>query len=227
MTLAGNPPPQRARVMLVDDHDLVRQGIRSLIQDRPGLSVCAEVAAAEDALALASETRPDIVVVDISMPRVSGIDLTIQLKKLIPKIEVLVLTMHESERIVGQALRAGASGYLLKSADGEQIVEAIVALSRHRPYFSPIVSEALLQQYLKPGDFTEPLLTPRERQIVKLIAEGEGNKNIANLLQLSIKTIETHRAAAMRKIGAKSSADLTLYALRNGLVFIESHPLVS
>jgi DNA-binding NarL/FixJ family response regulator len=135
--------------------------------------------------------------------------------------------MHESERVIGQALRAGANGYLLKSGDGTQIVAAIVALSRHRPYFSPTVSEALLQQYLKPGsDFTEPLLTSRERQIVKLIAEGNSNKAIANLLQLSVKTIETHRGAAMRKIGAKSGAELTLYALRNDLVSVASSPVV-
>jgi DNA-binding NarL/FixJ family response regulator len=205
--------------MLVDRHEVVRRGVRALIQHLPGLSVCAEAATAEDALVLASEMQPDIVVVDILMPQISGIDLTVQLKRLMPEVEILVLTMHGSERVVGQALRAGVRGYLLKSADGNEIVEAILALSRHRPYFSSTVSEALLKQYLTcGGEFTEPLLTSRERQVVKLIAEGKSNKVMAHLLRRSIKTIEIHRASAMRKIGAKSKAEIALYALRNELV---------
>jgi DNA-binding NarL/FixJ family response regulator len=132
---------------------------------------------------------------------------------------VLILTMHESDRLAGQALRAGARGYLLKGESEDKLMEALEALSRHQPYFSPSVSETLLQGYLH-SEPTHDLkqLTPRERQIVKLVAEGKSNKVIASVLNLSIKTVETHRSAAMHKVGAKSAADLTLYAARNDLV---------
>jgi DNA-binding NarL/FixJ family response regulator len=205
--------------MLVDDHEVVRQGVRSLIEPVPDWNVCAEAAGGEDALKLAAETRPDILVLDVSMPNVSGLDLILQLKKLLPKVEILVLTMHDSERIVAQALRAGARGYLLKSDSGDKLIEALTALSRHQTYFSASVSETLLQVYLNSNAAQEhEQLTPRERQIVKLVAEGNSNKRISAILHVSIKTVETHRSAAMRKIGAKSSADLALYAARNELV---------
>jgi DNA-binding NarL/FixJ family response regulator len=205
--------------MLVDDHEVVRQGVRSLIEPVADWTVCAEAAGGEDALKLAAETRPDIIVLDVSMPNVSGLDLILQLKRLLPKVEVLVLTMHDSERIVAQALRAGARGYLLKSDSGDKLIEALTALSRHQTYFSASVSETLLQVYLNSNAAQEhEQLTPRERQIVKLVAEGNSNKRISAILHVSIKTVETHRSAAMRKIGAKSSADLALYAARNELV---------
>jgi DNA-binding NarL/FixJ family response regulator len=205
--------------MIVDDHDVVRQGVRALINDIPDWSVCAETADGRNAPKLAAEVKPDIVIVDLSMPGTSGLDVIDQLKKLMPQVEVLVLTMHDSERIVSQALRAGARGYVLKSDPAEKLIEAITSLSRHQPFFSAAVSENLLQFYLKPeradGD---DQLTSRERQIVKLIAEGKGNKHIANMLNISVKTVETHRSAAMKKIGARSSADIALYAVRNEIV---------
>jgi DNA-binding NarL/FixJ family response regulator len=205
--------------MLVDDHEVVRQGVRSLIESVPDWTLCAEAAGSEEALKLAAEAKPDIVVVDVSMPNVSGLDLIIQLKRILPKVEVLVLRMHDSERIVAQALRAGARGYLLKSDGGDKLIEALAALSRHQTYFSASVSETLLQAYLNSNSTQEhEQLTPRERQIVKLVAEGNSNKRISMILNVSVKTVETHRSAAMRKIGAKSSADLALYAARNELV---------
>ena len=212
-------PRRRVRLMLVDDHEVVRQGVRALVETVPDWTLCGEAAGGEEALKLAEEAKPDIVVLDVSMPNVSGLDLIIQLKKILPKVEILVLTMHDSERIVAQALRAGARGYLLKSDGGDKLIEALTALSRHQTYFSASVSETLLQVYLnsnQPQDHEQ--LTPRERQIVKLVAEGNSNKRIAMILKVSIKTVETHRSAAMRKIGAKSSADLALYAARNELV---------
>jgi DNA-binding NarL/FixJ family response regulator len=143
----------------------------------------------------------------------------IQLKKLLPRTEILVLTMHDSERIVAQALRAGARGYVLKSDGGDALIDALTALSKHQPYFSASVSENLLQVYLNSNASQEhEQLTPRERQIIKLVAEGNSNKRIAIILRLSIKTVETHRSAAMRKIGAKSTADVAMYAARNELV---------
>ena len=212
-------PRQRVRLMLVDDHEVVRQGVRSVIETVPDWTLCGEAGRADEALQIAAEAKPDVVVCDVSMPNVSGLDLIIQLRKLLPRVEILVLTMHDSERIVGQALRAGARGYLLKSDGGDKLVEALTALSRHQTYFSPSVSETLLQVYLnsKSGQEHEQL-TPRERQIVKLVAEGNSNKRIAMMLKMSIKTVETHRSSAMRKVGAKSSADLAIYAARNELV---------
>ena len=215
----GALPRKKIKIILVDDHEIVRQGVKSLIETIPDWTVCAEAADGESAMQAAKELRPDVAVVDISMPSFSGLDLIVELKKTLPGIEILVLTMHESERIVAQALRAGARAYLLKSDGGEKLFEALTALSHHQTYFSPSVSETLLATYLnsEPAHENE-VLTPRERQIVKLVAEGNSNKRIALALKVSIKTVETHRSAAMRKIGAKSSADLALYAARNELV---------
>lgn len=203
------------RVMLVDDHTMVRRGLRALIESTPGWTVCAEAADGHEALSIAVEAQPDVIVIDLSMPKLGGIDATIQLRQLVPGVEVLILTMHESDQLMDQARRAGALGYLLKGDSGEKLMEALHSLSRHRPY-----------KYLpKPGarpdndsQSEQHRLTPRERQVVKLVAEGNTNNAIAALLKVSIKTVETHRLAAMRKIGAKSSADLTMYAARNGLV---------
>lgn len=211
--------PSVKRVMLADDHAVVRRGLRTLIEGVPGWEVCAEAADGNETVSLAAETKPDVLIMDLSMPGLGGVDATIQIRKILPQIEVLILTMHESDRLAGQALRAGARGYLLKGESEDKLMEALEALSRHQPYFSPSVSETLLQGYLH-SEPTHDLkqLTPRERQIVKLVAEGKSNKVIASVLNLSIKTVETHRSAAMHKVGAKSAADLTLYAARNDLV---------
>lgn len=216
---ASRSPPDPRRVMLVDDHTVVRRGLRSLIESVPGWEVCAEASEGHEAILVATEMQPDIVVMDLSMPKLGGIDATIQLRKILKGVEILILTMHESDRLVGQALRAGARGYLLKSESEDKLIEALEALSRHQPYFSSSVSETLLQGYLSAETALDPKqLTPRERQIVKLVAEGKTNKHIALILGVSIKTVETHRSSAMHKVGAKSSADLTLYAARNDLV---------
>jgi DNA-binding NarL/FixJ family response regulator len=216
---SAGTPRRRVRLMLVDDHEVVRQGVRALIESVPDWTLCAEASGSEQALKAAAEARPDIIVLDVSMPNVSGLDLILQMKKILPKVEILVLTMHDSERIVAQALRAGARGYLLKSDTGDKLIEAVAALARRQTYFSASVSETLLQVYLNSNTTEEhEQLTPRERQIVKLVAEGNSNKRIALILKVSVKTVETHRSAAMRKIGAKSSADLALYAARNELV---------
>ena len=207
------------RVMLVDDHTMVRKGLRALIESVPGWEVCAEAEDGHQALGIAASAQPDIIVMDLSMPRLGGIDATIQLRKLIPGVEILILTMHESDQLIDQALRAGALGYLLKGESGEKLMEALQTLSRHQPYnlrgmTRPSQTDSQLRKSF--GDRTR--LTPRERQIVKLVAEGNTNNVIADILGVSIKTVQTHRLSAMRKVGAKSSADLTLYAARNSLV---------
>lgn len=222
MIRAGHRPPDRVKhVMIVDDHVLVRRGIRAIIETAPGWEVCAEAENGYEALELARKACPEFVIMDISMPRVGGIDATTQLRALLPDVEVLILSMHESDELLGQALRAGARGYLLKSESDTKLVDALEALARHKPFFSPNVSETLLKGYLSSKAGADPKrLTTRERQIVKLVAEGNTNKRIATFLNISIKTVETHRSSAMQKIGANSSADLTMYAARNNLVEI-------
>lgn len=210
-----------ARVMVVDDHLIVRRGIISLIDEDPGFTVCGEADDGAQALTLAGAVRPDIVVLDISLPGMGGIDVAVQLRKILPDAEILFLTMHDSERMVADALRVGARAYVLKSECDDKLMEALRALSRHQPYFAAHVSERLLESYLSTHASHDPIqLTPRERQIVTLVAEGNSNKTIALLLGVSVKTVETHRSSAMRKVGAKSSADLALYAARNRLVQI-------
>jgi DNA-binding NarL/FixJ family response regulator len=204
--------------MLVDDHDVVRRGVRSLISAMPDWTVCAESRENYEALNLAAEAKPDIVVTEISTA--DGIDLLIHFKKLLPKSEILVLTGIECERTIARALRVGVRGYVLKSETGHRIIDALSALSRHQPFFSSSVSESLLDFYVRSGPASGELLTSRERQVVRLVAEGNTNKRISTMLKLSIKTVETHRAAAMQKIGAKSAADIARYALRNDLVHL-------
>jgi DNA-binding NarL/FixJ family response regulator len=210
---------RRMRIMLVDDHEIVRQGIRSLIETIPEWTVCAEAADGQAALQLAEQMRPDVIVLDISLPKIGGLDVLVELKRMLPDAEILVLTMHDSERTIAQMLRAGCRGYLLKTETGEKLVEALTKVSRHQTYFSSSVSETLLQYYINSAEEHEhEQLTPRQRQIVKLVAEGNSNKRIAYILNISVKTVETHRLEAMRRIGAKSSADLALYAARNELI---------
>ena len=200
--------------MLVDDHAMVRKGLRALIESMPGWVVCAEAGDGHEAVAIAQQAAPDIIVIDLSMPKLSGIDATIQLRQLIPDVEVLVLTMHESDHLVDQAMKAGAIGYLRKGDSEERLMEALAMVAKHQPY----TYLGSVGPQREQSDSEDRRLTPRERQIVKLVAEGNTNHSISELLGVSIKTVETHRLAAMRKIGARSSADLTMYAARNGLV---------
>lgn len=201
--------------MLVDDHAMVRKGLRALIESMPGWLVCAEAGDGHEALSIAPEAAPDIIVIDLSMPKLGGIDATIRLRQLLPDVEILVLTMHESDHLVEQAKKAGAIGYLRKGDSEERLMEALATVARHQPY--SYFTSAHPQRGPQ-ADTEDRRLTPRERQIVKLVAEGNTNHAMAELLGVSIKTVETHRLAAMRKIGARSSADLTMYAARNGFV---------
>src|SRR5687768_14803432 len=211
--------PSVKRVMLADDHAVVRRGLRTLIEGVPGWEVCAEAADGNETVKLAAETKPDVLIMDLSMPGLGGVDATIQIRKILPQIEVLILTMHESDRLAGQALRAGARGYLLKGESEDKLMEALEALSRHQPYFSPSVSETLLQGYLH----SEPTqdLNQRSRsgrQSVNALAAGKWNHVIASFLSLRNKSVATHRARAMDEVGAKSAADITPYAARTDLV---------
>lgn len=220
MTPGNLGTPSRRKFLILDDHEIVRKGVKSLIETVPEWSVCGEFSDGQAALKFAQDHRPDVVVLDISMPKMRGIDLITPFKRIAPNCEILVLTMYDNQEVVFEALRAGARGYVAKSEPGDTLLEALKAVSRHQNYFSSEISEALLHYYFDTSVQASHSLPFRQRQIVKLVAEGYSNKQIATTLKISVKTVETHRSLAMRKIGAKSSADLALYAARNHLVQI-------
>lgn len=209
----------KTRVLLVDDHLLVREGLRALIERRPGWEVCGEAATGLDAVAATEKLTPDIVVMDISMPDLNGIEATRRLLKDNPKTDVLILSMHESEEIVREVLACGARGYVLKNGSGEELLLALEGLRQHHLHFTPRVTEIILHGYLSisPGKAVSPL-TPREREIVQLIAEGKSNKDVAAMLCISVKTVETHRARINEKLDVHSPSDLVRYAIRNRII---------
>jgi len=206
------------RILIADDHDIVRAGLRRILEAHANWEVVAEAGDGKDAIRKAVETKPDIVVIDYSLPMLNGTEVTREIRSRLPKTEVLIFTMHDNERLIEDLLSAGARGYVLKTDAKQYLVEAIEALAAHKPYFTGKVSKTLLDAYLARSRVEKGPLTNREREVVQLIAEGYTNKQIANLLHLSLKTVETHRAAIMRKLDASSTADLVRYAIRNKIV---------
>lgn len=206
------------RVLIADDHDVVRRGVRTLLETRPNLHIVAEVTNGRDALQEALSTRPDIAILDYSLPELNGLDLTRAIKREVPRVEVLIYTMHDREELVLEVLRAGARGYVLKSDTERHLLAAVDALSINRPYFSGVISETLLERFLASSPATQATLTHREREVVQLIAEGLINKEIAHSLGISVKTVETHRAAVMHKLKLRTTAELVRYAVRNNIV---------
>lgn len=206
------------RVLIADDHDVVRRGVRTLLETRPNLHIVAEATNGRDALQEALSTRPDIAILDYSLPELNGLDLTRAIKREVPRVEVLIYTMHDREELVLEVLRAGARGYVLKSDTERHLLAAVDALSINRPYFSGVISETLLERFLASSPATQATLTHREREVVQLIAEGLINKEIAHSLGISVKTVETHRAAVMHKLKLRTTAELVRYAVRNNIV---------
>lgn len=207
------------RIIIVDDHDAVRRGIRQLLESKPYYQVVGEAANGRAGLELARETRPDIAILDYSIPELNGLDLSHALKQEFPRIEILLYTMHDREEIVIEVLRAGVRGFVLKSDAEKHLIAALDALSIRRTYFSGAISDTLLEQFLdsKPRPLASSL-THREREVVQQVAEGRINKEIAGRLNISVKTVETHRATAMRKLKLRTTADLVRYAVRNQLI---------
>lgn len=210
------------RILLVDDHDIVRRGLKSLLQEHIGWEVCGEARTGRDAVDLARETRPEIAIVDLTMPDLNGLETTRQIRKVSEQTQVLIFTMHHNESLVHDVLEAGARGYLLKSDADRHIVSAVETLLQRQPYFSAPVSETVLDGFLRTRSQGSTRagtsrLTPREREIIQLLAEGQRNNKIAQRLGISVKTVETHRTAVMRKIGVKSIVELVRYAVRNHL----------
>ena len=207
------------RILIADDHDVLRTGLRALIETRAGWKVIAEARDGLEALRAAETAKPDIVVLDYTMPVMNGLEVARQLQARPRRPEILIFTMHDDDAILREAVLAGVRGYLLKSDAQNHLIEAIATLARHEAYISGQVSNTLLEALLKPGKLQGScLLTFRERTVVQLIAEGRTSREICPILNVGIKTVETHRASAMRKIGARSTADIVRYAIRHRMV---------
>lgn len=212
------------RILVADDHEVARKGIRSLLESHPGWEVCAEARDGREAVEYAGTMKPDIFLLDVGMPNLNGLDAARQILAIFPDARILIVTIHDSEQVVREVLAAGARGFLLKSDAGRDLVAAVEALQQRRTYFTPKVAQMMLDGYLRPHTESDPanqcVLTPREREVIQLVAEGKTTKEIATTLSLSVKTAETHRTNLMRKLDLHSVADLTLYAVRNGIVQI-------
>ncbi|HLZ43355.1 MAG TPA: response regulator transcription factor [Candidatus Sulfotelmatobacter sp.] len=217
------------RVLIADDHELARRGIRAVLESHPRWEVCGEAKDGRESVELAASLRPDVVLLDIGMPNLNGLEAARQILAVNPNIAILILTMHDSDNVVREVLRAGARGFLLKSDAGRDLVAAVEALESQRTFFTTRVSQMVLNGFLDRDDHAGPrkverrdiagdVLTSRERDVIQLLAEGKTSKEVAVTLNLSVKTAETHRTNLMRKLGLHSVADLTRYAVRNGIV---------
>src|SRR5271154_7257439 len=203
------------RILVADDHDVVRAGVRSILEDRDGWEVVAEAANGKEAIEKALATKPDVAILDYSLPLMNGVEVTRQICDRLPGTQVLIFTIHDTDSLVLEVLGAGARGFLLKSDAKKQLIQAVESLAAHRPYFTGKVSEALLQSFIATNKPKQELLTPHERTVVQLLAEGHSYRDIAKLVGISEKTVESHRANAMRKANVSSTAALIGYAIRN------------
>jgi two-component system response regulator NreC len=211
------------RVLLADDHGIVRRGMRALLESEPDVSVVAEAADGLDALRLCEAHRPDLLILDIGMPKLNGIGVAARVQRLQPPPRVVMLSMHADESYVLQSLDAGARGYLLKDATDDDLLPAVRAVMRGKNFFSPAISDVLAEDYvrlLKQRSLVDShhLLTDREKEVLQLIAEGRSNKEVASMLHLSVSTVETHRANFMQKLGLHNTAEIVLYAVRKRLI---------
>lgn len=215
-------PKAKRRILIADDHDIVRSGVRNLIESG-GYACCGEAGSGREAVKLAEELQPDVAVLDVTMPELNGIEAARQILKLCPKTKVLVFTVHDAEQVVVEIFRSGAHGYVLKSDAGRQLLKAIECVLGGKHYFSPQISEVIFGS-MKNGDLPhaakkdEDKPTSRERELIQLLAEGLSNKEAAGKLGISVKTVETHRAAVMRKLGLHSIGELVRYAIRNHMI---------
>jgi DNA-binding NarL/FixJ family response regulator len=223
--LMGKTHPMSApRILVVDDHDIVRQGVCALIAAQPEWIVCGEARNGRDAIRLAAELKPDVIVMDLLMPDLNGLDAARQIKKATPEIEILVLSGHEETELVQTVFDAGIRAYIFKSQARTHLVPGITALLSHKPYLTSKVSEVLFRRFEQQASGqekesrTEAALTAREREIVQLLAEGRSNKEVASSLAISIKTVETHRASIMRKLNLGSLSDLVRFAIRTKII---------
>ena len=214
---------KKLRILLADDHEMLRRGLRATLTEQPGWEICGEAVNGRQAVGLARQLRPDVVVMDLAMPELNGLEATRQIRRALPRTEVLVLTFDESEALVREVLKAGARGYVLKNDLSRVLVQAVENLSLHRPYFTSKVAEVLLKDFgrelntLESAALHNPL-TAREREVLQLVAEGRSTKEVAEVLHISAKTAENPRTNLMRKLKVKSATELVRYALRNKII---------
>ena len=215
------------RILVADDHEVVRRGLCGLLGAQPDWEICGEASNGREAVEKALQLKPDVVILDVGMPMLNGLEATRQILKANPHIKILVLTLHDADQVVQEVLNAGARGFLLKSDAARDLVAAVEALRRDKIYFTPKVASMVLNGYLRRDGTPAPpetrgrsRLTPREREIVQLLAEGKSSKEVAVALGLSVKTAETHRSNIMRKLELHSVSDLVLYAVRNNIVHV-------
>jgi len=212
------------RILIADDHLALQEGVRTIIERQPGWHVCGTAVTGREAVELARKLKPDIVILDLRMPELNGLEATRRIKRLLPQTEILVFTAHDEDELIRQVFAAGARSFILKSEPLARLVEAIQSLVQHKPFFSDRVSEVLFSR-LVDGPKQSPNLessskglSAREREIVQLLAEGKSNKEVAAILGISIRTAETHRASALQKLGIDSLAGLVRYAIRKGII---------
>lgn len=210
------------RILLADDHEVVRKGMSAVLAQRSDWELCGEASDGREAVRLANRFHPQVAIIDLSMPGLNGLEATRQIRREVPQTEILIFSMYEDEQFVHDVLSAGARGYLLKSDVAGQLITAVETVARHKPYFTSDIAEKVLEGFLKLNTGGESegqgLLTAREREIVQLLAESKSNKEVATVLNISVKTVQTHRATIMRKLGIGSIVDLVHYAIRNKLV---------
>ena len=218
----------KLRILLADDHEIVRRGLCSLLQKHEGWEVCGEASDGRQTIEMAKQLKPDVVIVDIGMPHLNGLDTTRQLLQHDPNFKVIVLTITDSDQVIREALDAGARGFVLKSDAARDLVAAVEALQNKRMFFTPRVNDLVLAGFLEKGHAISrneapdlPTLTAREREVTQLLAEGKSSKEAAVLLNLSTKTVETHRSNIMRKLNLHSIRDLVVYAIKNSIIQIQ------
>lgn len=209
---------KKTRILLADDHTVVRRGFGLILASHPDMEVIGEASNGREAVELAEQLQPDVVVIDVTMPELNGIEGTRRIGEISPRSRVLALSMHRDAVYVREILKAGARGYLVKDADDDAFVDAVRAVARGDGYISPAVSDAVLADYRKHVTNPLDLLTSREREVLQLIAEGQTNKEIANLLSLSVYTVEAHRGKIMEKLNLHNTGDMVRFAIRNGLI---------
>ncbi len=214
---------KQIRILLADDHTIMRNGLRLLLERQPGFQVIGEAADGRETVEMTETLRPDVVVLDVAMPNLNGIEAARQIAAKLPGIAVVILSMHSDESYVLRALKAGARAYLLKDSAESDLIAAIKAVTEGKAFFSPAISKMLLDDYVRRlqqrgVDDSYELLTTREREILQLLAEGKSNKDVANLLSLSLYTVETHRGNIMQKLNLHSVPELILYAVRKGVI---------
>jgi DNA-binding NarL/FixJ family response regulator len=206
------------KILIADDHGIVRSGLRALLEAQDDLEVVAEAGDGVEARDIAIRDRPDLAILDVKMPRLTGLQATHEIREQAPDVAVLILSMHDDERYLFEALKAGASGYVLKRQADTELLDAIRAVERGEPFLTPDAQRALIKDVLNREEGRPTELTQREEEVVKLVAEAHTNKEIAELLHLSEKTVENHRSRAMKKLGMRDRVELVRYAIRRGLI---------